>query len=525
MNVSKRFPCLRKLFISLIACTTLLVTGCGGSGDGGGTGVGTGSTVGGGEAIPPVQARTLRFPTFSSNSKLTVVANYQTATETPNTTGSATVQISDAINRQPLARLLSGSEEGSGVTNRCGYTDIRDLNLLLDYSNVSPRNVSSQIRPRFQELAAGSRENFFIVPAFRDITGEKVLEPNETLHCTIFAEVINDQPVLDRQKALEIAEAFDSNNPQRTGSGIYDQVRAVFGSEWNQNPPGGNDGDQKVVLFFFSSQTLGSSLFGYVSPVDGQPNAGNASNKGEIVYLNADKSNYQILATLSHEFQHLINQNEKESQQGLFPSDATEENISVNEGLSGLAEEICGYTFESGNNLLISVTNDYLEKPERHEFFDFFESGLAYGQGYLFFKYVREHFGDQLIRAIATDTSTGLQNLDKHLPNGFAETFRRWTVANYATNLSGNVPSIYRYPSGFRTDGTYPAGTLVGVNSSPLLNSQSTQTGSMRPWSASYLSLENKPGLGLTAIIIPAAGSPTGALFESTKDEFTSLDE
>jgi IrrE N-terminal-like domain len=528
MRIRKR----SKFQVFLRTAITVLVLGTFGCGGGGGddqVAFNPGQTVGdgGGVSTPVLVPQTFNYPTFNTNSKLTVIANFQTQEETPNITGMLSTTLGNLAGLAPKLAFrsdLSDPSVSSGP-NRCGYPDACALHALMGPSVRSQAAPPTNIRPRFEELLEGAQESFFLIPAFKSVTAEKILEPNETTRCTIFAEVVNNTPAIDRTRALAIAAAFDSNNPQRPGSGIYDQVRAVFGSEWNQNPPGGNDGDQKVVLFFFSAQTLGTSLFGYTSPADGDPDGGAVSNKGEIIYINAGKPLYQQLATISHEFQHLVNQNEKVNQQGLNPPGASDENISVNEGLSGLAEEVCGYTYESGNDLLVDVSNNYLEKPERHEFFDFFQAGLGYGQGYLFFRYVREHFGDSTILAICTDTRTGLVNLNAHLPGGFPEIFRRWTVANYATNLSGSVPDIYRYPSGLRTDGTFVGGTLVGVKTTPLINNQVNSTGALHPWSASYQTLESNPGVGVTATILPAEGSPFGIIFESTADQFTSFDD
>ena len=535
MNTKKTSAKLRATTQAFLVCGALLSSGCGGGG-GSDTPLALSPAAAPSQVSPaapapapaatPEVARTFGFPTFGANSRLTVVANFQTEEETPNTTGRLTASVQDLLGGLPLARIATrqASREDEAITDHCGYADVCALHELLEEDPIRAQQVNTEILPRFQELAAGERRDFFVVPAFEDITAERVLEPFETEHCTIFAEVLNDEPVLSRQRALAIAEAFDSNNPERLGSGIYDQIRDVFGSEWNQNPPGGNDGDDKIVMFFFSAETLGASLFGFVSPADGNPNGGSTSNQGEIIYISADKSDYQTLATIAHEFQHLVLQNQKINQQGINPASARSENVAVNEGLSGLAEDICGYSLESGNRVLASVVNSYLARPDEHEFFDFFESGLGYGQGYLFFRYVREHYGDSLIRAIATDTNGGMSNLNDHLPAGFAETFHRWTVANYATNLSGPVPNIFRYPSGFRTDGTFPAGRLVGPSTSPLNTEQSVQTPALNPWSTSYLTLENGTDeVGVTTTVTPAPSSPFSIIFELNEDGFSEL--
>jgi hypothetical protein len=515
------------LFMTLMA---LLTFGCGGGGgdDGvvaqgnaGTTVTATNPNPTTGTNISTGTQETFTFSTFNNNSRLTVVANFQTTTENNNETGTLQADLSElgALPRALLNRADPTVTASSGV-NPCGFADVCAINHVM---GDTLQQSAPTIRPRYQELPEGSQEDFFLVPAFQSVTAEKILEPGETVHCTIFAEVVGGIPAIDRTKALLVAQAFDTSNPQRPGSGIYDQCRAAFGSEWNQNPPGGNDGDEKIVLFFFSPDTLGEGLFGFVSPADGDPDGGGSSNKGEIIYVNAGKSNYQTLATISHEFQHVINQNEKVNQQGLNPAGAQDENITINEGLSGLAEEICGYTYESGNDLLVTVTNNYLEKPEQHEFFNFFAAGLGYGEGYLFFRYVREHFGDSTILALSTDTGIGLANLNAHLPGGFPEVFRRWTIANYATNLSGDVPSIYRYPSGFRTDGTYAAGTLIGVRTFAMSNSRNNTSPTLGAWSAAYMTLENESGLGLRADITPAGSSAYGLILEQTEDQFTSF--
>jgi hypothetical protein len=517
----------RKLLIPLLA---LALAGCsdGGSDD---VFVGGGGDNGGGNNPPPIiESRVFTYPSFPTGGQFTLVSPFQP----PGETSSLVANVVAAVQQGPpaLARLTLGksdSEHGAGPSvghPACGTADVTTLTALMGENPAIQGQVAPPVRARYQELPEGAQEDFFLITAFTTVTAEKVLEPNETEHCTIFAE-LDDQgnPCVSRQKALAIAEAFDSNNPNRPGSGIYDQARAAFGSEWNQNPIGGNDGDTKIVIFFFRPETLGTNLFGYTSPIDGSPNPSDLSNKAEIVYINAGKDNLQTLSTLAHEFQHLINQNEKIIRQGTFPAGAQDENITINEGLSQLAEEICGFDFDSGNTLLADVTNDYLSRPEEHEFFDFFAAGLGYGEGYLFFKYVREQFGDSTIRAIVTSPNVGKANLDSLLPPGFAETFRRWTVANYATNLSGSVPSIYRYPSGFRTDGTYDAGQLVGVRSFPMTNNRSNDSGPLGAWSVTYLTYSGGNGDDLKVTVQTAPGSPVGAIFEAVDGAFTSFDQ
>ena len=523
----------RKLLIPLLA---VALAGCSGSDGGSDVIIAGGDSGGGNNPPPPPDPQTLVFdyPNFPVGGQLTLVSPFQP----PGETSAVTAEVFAAVQEGPfssLARMTLGKavavadSEPAILQAPCGTSDVASLTTLMGEGSGGRNgaDILSQavptIRPRFQELPEGAEEKFFLITAFKSVQAKKVLEPSETVHCTIFAELDGQgNPCITRQKALQVATAFDSNNPNRPGSGIYDQVRNAFGSEWNQNPLGGNDGDTKVVLFFFRSATLGSGLFGYTSPIDQSPTPSELSNKAEIVYVNADKDLIQTLSTLAHEFQHLINQNEKIVRQGTFPAGAQDENVSVNEGLSQLAEEICGFDFDNGNTLLVDVCNDYLSRPDEHQFFDFFAAGLGYGQGYLYFKYVREHFGDATIRAIATSPEVGKANLDAQLPPGFDETFRRWTVANYATNLGGAVPSIYRYPSGFQTNGNYDAGQLVGVQSFLLSSEGFANLGA---WSVAYQTFPGGSGDDVRLIVDTAPGSPVGVVVEAARGTFTAFDE
>lgn len=377
---------------------------------------------------------------------------------------------------------------------------------------------------RFQELPEGAQRDFFVTTSSQTITAQKVLEPGETVHCTIFAQVVGGNPILSRDRALEIAMAWDTENPAQTGDGIYNQVRAAFGSEWTDG--GGADGDSKVVLLFLNPDGLGSStLLGFFNPIDANPRAQNAqSNEAEILYVNSERGLEFILGTLAHEFQHMLNHNAKVYQQGTFPAGAVAEVVAINEGLSVLSEQICGFSLEAGNNTFIfAVVQRYLINPGAHSFFNFFEVSQDYGQGYLFFRYVMEHFGVQTVRNIASSTGVGLANLDQNLPGGFAEIFRRWTVANHATNIGGPVPDIYRYPSGFRTDGAFPLGSLPGVRFETIPANGNVNSANLKAWSAQYGKVEGGDGTALGVQVVLHTLGGAGLVVERPGGTFSNF--
>lgn len=525
-----------KLFLS--QALALAVVGCGGSS---GTHV-LGSQIGypidpETPSTPPsggqYQTKTFSYSDLEAGSQLGIVSTFMPVNAASSQKSDIVSTVLGSIHAQLIQALPPDAQSVGSLSQNfpaCATSQARELAELLNAQGSDDHMIvgQNQAGGSYEDLPEGAERNFYMITASQTVRARKMLAPNETTHCTIFAELDGQgNPCIDRAKALTVAQAFDSSNPNRPGSGIYDQVRTAFGSEWNQNPPGGRDGDMKIVIMFFRSQSVGDYLFGYTSPVDGSQGNSSYSNKGEILYLNGDKDVGQNLSTLAHEFQHLINENEKVSRQGTFPSGATSENETINEGLSQIAEDVCGFDLEHGNRLLVLNINDYFNRPEDYSFFRFNQSGLlGYGQGYLFFRYVREQFGDDAIRSIVKSSSTGKANLDAQLaPVGFSETFRRWAVASYATNLSGNVPSIYRYPSGFKTNASYNAGQLTGPKLSPVSLSGTPSTKSLSPWSVSFQGLSGSANQDLELSVRLSKESTVSVIYEAVKGSFSRLDQ
>ncbi len=470
----------------------------------------------------PAQQKTFTIPNFGTNQQAILVSGFQPPTQQPAQTASYTV---------------NSNNRGLPTTARQGEAPTQDPLVSvcaapLFHQAEPPAPTAREILgrgvvSRFETLAEGSQQSFFVATTGQRVTAQKVLEPNETIHCTIFAQVVNNTPILSRARALEFARAFDNNNPFRPGDGIYNQVRAVFGSEWNQNPPGGRDGDTKVVFLFLNAQGIGNNgFFGFFNPSDSLSLAQNAnSNEAEILYFNANKTTDELIGTIAHEFQHMINYNQKVIRQGQFPAGAQSENLSVNEGLSVLAEDIAGYTLNSGNGFQFSVVRSYLNAPQNFSFFRF--TNFEYGQGYLFFRYVFEQFGSQTITSISTSTEVGLTNLNANLVPGFQEVFRRWTIANHATNLTGaNLPNEFRYPSGFQTNGTFPGlGTLPGPAFLTAPTNGNFTTPTQDPWSAAYLRYAGGNGTALTLQFTQPADVTTSLLHESPTGSFSSAQQ
>lgn len=298
----------------------------------------------------------------------------------------------------------------------------------------------------YGSLAPGESAAFYVATTFRTVEATRLLDDSQTEHCLIFAEVVDGQPVVSEARALEVAAAFDRDNPYQEGDdGIYQSTRARFGSEWNSNPTGGRDGDERVIFVFLSSGAIGGQgFFGFFRPQDELPRSQiSNSNEGEILFLNADRANddlYDALSTVSHEFTHLIVWNQKVGQNGALPEGAPSENVTIDEGLAVLNEDLSGFTFtgeQGGNFFLLAAVEALLEDGLNRPFFQFGGGLDDYGAGYLLNRYLHDRFGVETMRRITTSTSVGRENIASVLQMPFGAVFADFLQAVALNGESG----------------------------------------------------------------------------------------
>lgn len=502
--------------IRTLVILAIMLAGCGDSdsGSSGGNFSGPGPVPSvqpqGSPAVPP---RTLSVPNFGGDQVATLIMrNVPTGQDGNPVTVSAT-----ASNRvqpeEPIRDLSADVME-------------RELEAM---KAVRGKSFGEEIRPRFQELPEGAQQNFFVAQTSRNVTTRKMNSESETIHCTIFAEVRGDgTPVISKGTALQIAQAWDLNNPFRPGGGIYDQTRAVFGSEWVEG--GGRDGDVKVNLVLLSASSIGgANLFGFFRPSDELPRSQvSTSNEGEILYLNADKAVgdlFDLLSTAAHEFQHLADWNIKFGHNGRL--DGTTEDPTINEGQSVLAEDLLGYGLNAqggANSFVYNVCDQYLRRTADQPFFDFDDSQASYGKGYLLFRYINDRFGTNAVTNIATSPSTGLANIQSRLGVSFRSLFDDWTMTNLVSPLAG-APAELQY-SGFTTTSTFNVRGL-GNRTLPGVVPQTTSAPpggqanrNLEPWSAYYAEYSRGTGNTLTIAIDQSLNTDANLVLQSPRGTF-----
>lgn len=399
----------------------------------------------------------------------------------------------DAVEPPPLAQRTDGSEVfGCATAWLAGLEPSRGLPAVL------PQETA---RPPYGSVAPGQTVSFFIATTFKTVECARILDDSQTRHCLIFSEMVDGTPVLDQARALEIANAFDADNPFQDGDGgIYADTRARFGSEWTTNPPGGRDGDGRVILVFLSAQSIGGEgFFGFFYPEDQKTRAeAQNSNEGEILYINADRANqdlYNALDTISHEFVHLIVFNQKVVRDGAFPASAVQETTVLDEGLAVLNEELSGFGFggvEGGNGFLLGAVQAVLADGLNRPFFAFSRGYSDYGAGYLFWRYILDQFGADALRAITTSSASGKDNIGAVLEQPFPLVFSNFTKA-VALNGEPALPAELTFSElnlqGSFTDRagkTYDLAGLQGIIEQSFPASVTTQV-ELQPWGAAFV--------------------------------------
>ncbi len=433
-------------------------------------------------------------PNFTSNKQATLVRRNMPGSET---SGTASIT-SNSINK--------ADNPGRDLPPELIASDLAQLRAATPSGH--------EISPRFQQIAKGADQDFFIVTTGNTVTCRKMLAENQTTHCTIFAQLVGGTPIIDETRALQIRQAWDVDNPFQPGISIYQRDRDIFGSEWDAG--GGRDGDAKVNLVILNSSGIGGSgFFGFTRP--GDEEAGGNSNQGEILYLNNDKfgsDGYDLYSTMAHEFQHLIAFNTKRIHQGAF--DGQPENSAIDEGKAVLAEDLNGFGLESpggGNNFTFQACRAFLQSPGAQGLFSFNSNLDSYGRDYVFMRYLVDRFGLTAFSAYAQSSGTGLAQLNASF-GSLASLFTDWTNALVASQLSGSVPSNLKFTGSFAPGRSYSQiRGLSGVQTLPNLTPaqtvtppSGTQNITLLPWVFSPVLYKNGTGNTLTITVI---GDPT----------------
>ncbi len=226
---------------------------------------------------------------------------------------------------------------------------------------------------------------------------------------------------------------------------IYVMNRTKFANESDYDENG------KVIVLF--TQGLKTNVLGYFYAVDKFPNGRftSASNEADMFYITADLAEQgpggEVMATLAHEFQHMI----------YFD---TMERLGVgstwtwlDEALSQAAEYYNGYVGGSHagwiRHFLVSYGPDY--NPDlptaRYDLSLTHWSAQNYGYGAVFMRYLIDQFGDAAINTFYTSAKIGIEAVETATGMDFNDLFVDFTRALVMSGTGDSTNPDYAFTS------------------------------------------------------------------------------
>ena len=259
----------------------------------------------------------------------------------------------------------------------------------------------------------------------------QVMEVDNASYHDVLMEVIfvGDHVVFwrDTQSESPLSDAFYSE-AERFDQIIYPKFHLIFGSELFP----GIDHDPRIHVVF--SKEMGLGYQGYFSSRDELPKKVFAnSNEMEVFFLNEKLLTddlQKICNTLSHEFQHMIH----------YANDLNED-VFIDEGLSGLAETLSGSEISSSfiNSYLKNINRSLIKWPAGSDTFAY------YGSSGLFATYLYNRFGKDFIRKLVSIQANGMDGIDEALSeiSMDADTvFGDWVLLQMKTFLGYSDPLL-----------------------------------------------------------------------------------
>ncbi|HWP83080.1 MAG TPA: T9SS type A sorting domain-containing protein [Bacteroidota bacterium] len=244
-----------------------------------------------------------------------------------------------------------------------------------------------------------------------------------------------------------ILSALENRTPptsQDTTKGILPLERRFFGNPPNINSSfirGAGDGRTHFLIYDIIDGFSGSGGFvaGYFHSKD-QVNT-SSSNRRDMLYIDATPGIFfnntrdpnRPLNVLAHEFQHLIHWNYD-----------TGESTFINEGLSELAELLCGYGLRSPERYLKNTNVSLLGWSQTTD-----DRVLAdYSRAALFTYYLWDQFGEVFVRNLTQNPESGALGFDSALllsgySGNLVSTVKNFQIANYVMDRS--VGQSYGY--------------------------------------------------------------------------------
>lgn len=317
----------------------------------------------------------------------------------------------------------------------------------------------------------GEEQQFWVVDANNNdvLVNATLLAMGE--NCYVY---VDNNSIVNTTQAQQIVNEWDGRS--------FPSVVSHFG-----DPPD-VDGDNHIYILLSpelndGSETSPGGTYGYFYSRDQYPKSvGNPySNYKDIIYLNSaflvsGTSNdvFEFLATLPHEFQHMVHFNYKGSY----------DNITFNEGCSMIAEMYAGYGLPNGSEFAYNVVKNFEINTKNYSVTEWYSNRTGYGISFLFMCYINDHYGPDKIKQIVSGSSnTGMDNIETVLGVSFATLYKNWVIANQLDSTSGDAAFHY---SSIDMAGTF-GNKYYNGQSLPGIQSKSLSDASLKPWGVNYM--------------------------------------
>jgi hypothetical protein len=268
-------------------------------------------------------------------------------------------------------------------------------------------------------IKVGTALNFF-VPT-RVVGGANATCRYVSENCYIFVEDSQWEWIVAQPDVDQLGRVFDDSTSVDPERGIFELAVEAFGE------PADVDGDPRIFVLLLDMPD--ENIVGYFSRKAATLHQ--LELRRDTIYLNALKANFnKILAwgTLAHELQHLIH----------WGHDPDEERW-IDEGLSGYAEELTGFT-ETDPSMVPSFLDSTTFINFATEIWpNFPRSVLHYGATFLFASFLAERYGSSFIRTLVDEPRNGIFGIDdafeaENWDQRYEDVWALWIAANYAAN-------------------------------------------------------------------------------------------
>jgi len=267
----------------------------------------------------------------------------------------------------------------------------------------------------------------------------------------------------------------------------YLSVRYLFSSEWKA----GIDSDERITILLTRLKSIAG---GYFNGKDELPQSQKStSNEREMFYVNATQiSNPLIHSFLAHEFQHLINWNQKERMRGVV------EEIWLNELRSEYAPTVAGYNSEYIGTNLERRVEDFLTRPS-DSLTEWAGDRYDYPSVNLLGHYLAEQFDELIFSYMMENSKVGIPSIEQALKDKdynftFSQVFNNWAVASYLndTSLSNGQ---YGYKNPYLKGEVKVSPVIYGIVSTSIINIAQN----VKDWSPFWYAFVNKQDAGTIA--------------------------